>query len=104
MSRFYLLPPRSVLADHLAYSLARFLPGLDCSLTERQRLVEVMLDAFPLPEEVFVLFRDELPEGAAPERILIEGYGAEPGDEVLEVQLGQPDRRWRISNLACRAA
>ncbi|HEY7310118.1 MAG TPA: hypothetical protein VH643_12220 [Gemmataceae bacterium] len=100
MSIFYLLPPRPFVGDRFADFLHTLFPGLDWDSSERASLAELLGDAAGRPD-VFVVFRDELPREEAPSRALIDGYGAEPGDEVVEVRPGgRPGevhtRRWRI--------
>lgn len=104
MATFYLLPARGVLGDHLADALGGCLPGVDWTTTARQRLAELLVLTLELRDEVFLVFRDELPRGAAPESALIDGYGAEPGDEVVEVRPGLTSRRWRIGHVSPLAA
>ena len=96
MATFYLLPPRSVLGDHLLDGVERLLPGLDISIAARRRLTEAFLDALEPRGEVYLVFRDELPDGASSEQALLDGYGAEAGDEVIEVRPGSAARRWRV--------
>ncbi len=104
MATFYLLPARGVLGDQIVDTLGVFLPGIDWTTSARQRLAELLVQTLELRDEVFLVFRDELPGGSAYESALIEGYGAEPGDEVVEVRPGLPSRRWRISQLPHLAA
>ncbi|MFO0879582.1 MAG: hypothetical protein U0840_19735 [Gemmataceae bacterium] len=99
MATFYLLPGRSSVSDQLVDSMGQFLPGIDWPMTDRLRLGEILLEQLALRDGVYLVFRDELPRGAAPESALIDGYGAESGDEVVEVRPGLPARRWRIGHL-----
>ena len=101
MSLYYLLPPRGVLADRLADSLQLLLPGIDWPIDARRRLGELVEAAIAGREDVYVVHRDELPQGA-PEFGLIDGFGATSGDEVVEVRPGgRPgefhSRRWRVA-------
>ena len=96
MATFYLLPPRSVLGDSLLEGVERLLPGFDLGMAARRRLTEAFLDALEPRGEVYLVFRDDLPAGASSEQSLIDGYGAEAGDEVIEVRPGSASRRWRI--------
>ncbi len=52
--------------------------------------------------DVYVVFREDLPEGEPTHRALADGFGAETGDEVVEVKPGgRPGelvaRRWAVS-------
>lgn len=100
MATFYLLPPRSLLADHLVASVEGHFPGLEWDVAARRQLVERFVEALPLGEETFVVFREDLPEAAGVreqvEEALADGYGAETGDEILEVRPGCPARRWCV--------
>jgi hypothetical protein len=102
MATFYLLPPRPLLADHVGRLLGDVLPGLHWAATERARLADEIAAAASAHEGVFVVYREELPDGEPPARALADGFGAEPGDEVVEVRPGpRPGelaaRRWRIA-------
>ncbi len=104
MYTFYLLPPRSVLADHLADCVQRLLPGLDLTVAGREQLLAAVCAALP-GEDVFLVHREDLPAGERPEQALIDGYGAGPGDEVIEVRpTARPgemtSRRWRVGETA----
>jgi len=101
MSTFYLLPPRAHLADRLADSLASLLPGLDWPAAARRRLVDWLTDAAVPHPDVFLVPREDLPPGEPLEQALVAAFGAEPGDEVIEVRplaAAGPlaTRRWRL--------
>ena len=51
--------------------------------------------------DVFVVYLDDLPAGELPDRALADGFGAQAGDEVVDVRAtGRPGevsaRRWRL--------
>jgi hypothetical protein len=102
MSVFYLLPPRPLLGDRLAEWLHRLFPGLDWDGGARSGLVERLAEAAAEGRtDVWIVYRDDLPGGEPPARALVDGFGAEPGDEVVEVRPdgrgdGLTARRWRI--------
>src|SRR5262245_24783237 len=105
MSTFYLLPPRPVIADAFAAFLNQFFPGLDWDAAMRTNMAHALGAAASGRPDVFVVYRDDLPEGEAPSRVLAEIYGAEPGDEVVELRFtGRPceftSRRWRLQRPA----
>ena len=102
MSTFYLLPPRVVVGDRLGDALTVLLPGVSLDSEGRARVAEVVLESLQGQLDVYLVPRDELPGGEVPERALIDGYGATPGDEVVEVRpAARPgefaSRRWRIT-------
>jgi hypothetical protein len=101
MSVFYVLPPRPLLAEHVAAYLRGFFPGLDWSPATRLNLTEALAAAGTCHPDVYVVFREELPEGESTRQALVDGFGAEEGDEVVEVRAGgRPgeltSRRWLI--------
>jgi hypothetical protein len=101
MSIFYLMPPRPFLGDRFALFLQTYFPGLDWDCTERTGLAELLGAAAGGRRDVFVVYRDDLPAEESAKQALVHGYGAEPGDEVIEVRPGgRPGevitRRWRV--------
>jgi hypothetical protein len=101
MSIFYLLPPRSTLADYLADCLNTVLPGLDLDAAARERLWRTLSEA-AAGSDVFLVHREDLPVGERSDRALQDGCGARAGDEVVEVRTrGRGDRftstRWQMS-------
>jgi hypothetical protein len=101
VSTFYLLPPRPVLGDSLVRFLQNIFPGLDWDVAARLRLAEVLGAALPAGADVYLVHREDLPAGEALARALADGFGAEAGDEVVEVRpTGRPGEmttnRWRL--------
>jgi hypothetical protein len=100
MSIFYLMPPRPFLGDRFAAFLQTIFPGLDWDRGERTGLADVLVAAAGR-DDVFVVYRDDLPGEDLPLQALVNGFGAEAGDEVVEVRPGgRPGemiaRRWRV--------
>lgn len=101
MSTFYLLPPRSFLSRWLADRLKPVFPHLAASPADGTDLAALLASALERPD-VFVVHREDLPPGEDPARALQDGFGAEPGDEVIEV-VGGPTagelhaRRWPVA-------
>ena len=101
MAIFYVLPPRPLIADHLTDYLASWLPGLDWDDSTRMNLTEAIRAAATCQPDVYLVFREELPEGIATMEALIDGFGAEHGDVVIEVRTAFDEshpaaRRWHI--------
>jgi hypothetical protein len=101
VSTFYVLPPRPLLGDRVADFLHAVLPGLDWDDAMRTNLADAIAAAASVHEDVYVVFRDDVPAGEALARALADGFGAEAGDEVVEVRPdGTPgrltSRRWRF--------
>ncbi len=102
MSIFYLMPPRPFVGDRFAAFLQDLFPGLDWDSGQRTDLADVLGDAAGGRDGVFIVYRDELPREESPTQALVNGFGAEAGDEVVEVRPGgRPGevvtRRWRVS-------
>jgi hypothetical protein len=100
MALFFLLPPRAHLADHLANALHDWLPGHTLTVADRQRLCACVCEALA-GDEVYLIHREDLPAGERAEPALVDGYGAAPGDEIVEVRPAARagefhSRRWRI--------
>jgi hypothetical protein len=101
MSLFYLLPPRPFLGDRIADFLHTYLPGLSWDSSTRTSLADLLGETVGEREGVYVIYRDELPHEESTPRALVDGFGAEPGDEVVEVRPGSRfgeviTRRWRV--------
>lgn len=98
MAIFYVLPPRVVLGNAVADLLANFFPGLDWRVEDRVRLAEVLGEGAESRPGVYVLFREDLPQGEPLPRALVDGFGAEVGDEVVEIRPpgAGPSRRWKV--------
>jgi hypothetical protein len=88
MATFYLLPPRELLERTLGELLGKLLPGLPLPADTWSALAEHLAAGWA---EVFLVPRDELPDGD-PVGALVDGYGAEPGDRVVEISLTRPPR------------
>ncbi len=85
MATFYLLPPRACLEQTVGEVLARFLPGLPLPADSWDAVVERIGSAAGWPADVFLVPRDDLPEGEAVSSALAAALGAEAGDRVIEV-------------------
>lgn len=101
MSTFYLLPSRPVLGERLADLLQSFFPGLDFDRQRWAELADVLGSVILEHPDIFVVYREELPEGEDVVTALSEGFGAVAGDEVVEIRsAGKPGelltRRWRL--------
>lgn len=101
MATFYLLPPRPYLGDRFAGFLQAFFPGLDWAVGERTQLADVFGAALVGRSDIYLVFREDLPQGESPSRALVDGFGAEAGDEVVEVRPGPAPgevvaSRWRV--------
>ena len=101
MSTFYLLPPRPVLGRCLADAFIELVPGLDWTARESVELADLFAEALARRPDAYAVYREELPDGEEPGQALMHGYGADVGDDVVELRAGiRPGalraRRWRV--------
>lgn len=101
MATFYLLPPRPLLGQRFAAYLHNLFPGMEFGVPEWPELAETLGAAASRQPEVYVVYREELADDGDPSLSLMEGFGAEAGDEVVEVRPGpRPEeltsQRWRL--------
>jgi hypothetical protein len=100
MSTFYLLPPRRVVAKYLTAALGIPVDFAEDNAPLWNEAAETLSRAVEATG-AFVVYREDLPAGENPARALADGFGAEVGDEVIEVQPGAgPARRWRVPPVA----
>jgi hypothetical protein len=100
MSRFYLLPSRPQLGERFASYLESSFPGLEWSSDAWAALAEQIAVVAASVPDTFILYREELPDGEDLVAALTDGFGAEAGDEIVEVIPGKQPRRWRIGQAA----
>lgn len=89
MATFYLLPPRSCLEQALGDVLTRLLPGLPIPAEAWEAITDRIRLDVGWPDDVFLVPRDDLPEGEPAGEALAAAFGAEPGDRVVEVSLAR---------------
>jgi hypothetical protein len=102
MSTFYLLPPRPVVGERVAGFLQLFFPGLQWDAAVRSHLADSLGEVALGHPDVYVVYREDLPPGDSVARSLVDGFGAEPGDEVIELRLAGRGveltaARWRVA-------
>jgi hypothetical protein len=106
MARFYVLPPRSVVADCMARSLRLSLPGLPIPVYTMEDLLDVLQSSYDEEMEVFVIFREEVPDGMDLEIAMADAFGADCGDEITELRLTAAghlaSRSWRLEAMPVR--
>jgi hypothetical protein len=98
MATFYVLPPRSVLGRRLAAVL-----GIALADPDEMAWAEFgdALCRAIAQTGAYIVYRDDLPAGEELNRALADGYGAEIGDEVIEIRgdAALTTRRWRMGPL-----
>lgn len=105
MATFYLMPPRRLLGERFAAQLRALFPGLDWDSATWPNLADALAAAATCHPDVYVVFREELPDGEDLRRALEHGFGAEAGDVIVEVKTGvrpgeMTARRWRLGEAA----
>jgi hypothetical protein len=105
MSTFYVLPPKSFLGACFAGYLKPLFPGLPWTDAACADLAGALAAAVCRQPDIYVVYREELPEGESTARALADGFGAEPDDEVVEIAAGNrlgelTARRWRLAEAA----
>lgn len=91
MTTFYLLPPRAVLGH-------RVFAALGIPLAQSPVCAE-LADAISKTIETMgalVVYRDDLPLDEEPARALVDGFGAEAGDEIIEIGSDHAPRHWQL--------
>lgn len=96
MSTFYLLPSRPLLGQQFRAFLQGYFPGLDWDAPRRAELAELLGATAQEQAGVFVIFQEDVPEGADLRQTLAEDFGAATGDDVVEVAAGGAARRWQM--------
>jgi hypothetical protein len=86
MAVFYLLPSRTHLSRQWVRYFRQWFPGLAESGPELADLVAEVLA--PQPGN-YVVFADDLPDDGPVWEALEDGFGAGPGDRVIDVRGGQ---------------
>jgi len=85
MARFYVLPP----LEHVELALSRFfadwLPGLPLGPAAARRMLEVLVGEPADDSAAFIVHRDHLPGSGNLIADLTQGFGAEDGDEAIEI-------------------
>jgi len=104
MSIFYILPPRTILGEVLAKLLRPMMPGLKISRETCIDLVEGLVADSPDADQTYLVHREDLPEGVDLNAVLRDGYGAEPGDQIVQVSVGTRVDEPRIDSWRLEAA
>jgi hypothetical protein len=96
MATFYLLPSRETLEGTLGETLGKVLPGLPLPVDSWDIIAEQLATAARWPDDVFLIPRDDLPDTESVGEALADGFGAEPGDRVVEVGTRSEPRVWTV--------
>ncbi len=109
MSTFYLLPSRPLLGQRFAEFLQTVFPGQQWPREQWCDLAEALGATVARDGNVYVVYREDIPDGVALDEAMMREFGAAPGDEVIEVALGGrlavlTARRWRLEDGPRRVA
>jgi hypothetical protein len=92
MATFYILPPRECLDRAVSELFGKLLPGLPVPADGWAVLSEHIAEIASWPADLFLIPRDDLPDGERLHDALASGFGAEEGDRVVEVRLAGAPR------------
>jgi hypothetical protein len=105
MATFYVLPPRSMVETILAEQFQRALPGLSLNSDDANQLLEMLSTTLLGRADTYLVFREELDLSEPAAQALANGFGAEPGDLIIEMQPGSKPgqfqtNRWSLPEAA----
>lgn len=92
MATFYVLPSRHQLGQRCNEWLATLLPGVAWPRGDWPQLAEAFVSAVQDRPGVFVVFREDGDERLPLRSMLARDFGAEPGDDVVEIGMGEAGR------------
>jgi hypothetical protein len=103
MARFYLLPQRSLVNLRFMDYASLLLPGL--TNPGGVDFVAMLHELGRRQPGIYLVHREDLPLDEDPVQALVDGFGAETGDEIIEVRTGgRPSettfRRWCVGRAA----
>src|SRR5436309_2144530 len=104
MATFYLLPSFRFLGQSFKGHLQILFPGLNWDESALRRLAEQVSEAASRHPNVYLVHHHELTENEDMVQALVDGFGAEPGDEVVEMYAGARLGEWRIQRRIVKEA
>jgi hypothetical protein len=87
MAAFYVLPPRDCLDRAVTELFTKLLPGLPLPVDAWAAVTEHLAETASWPADLYLVPRDDLPDGEPIHDALASSFGAETGDRVVEVRL-----------------
>ncbi len=101
MAFFYLMPSRSTVGERFAVLLHEWFPGQAWDLQHPAELAERLAEGVQKRDDTFVVFQEDLADDLPIERVLQRDFGADVGDDVIDVRLGShlldtQSHHWRI--------
>src|SRR5262245_5142733 len=104
MSTFYVMPSRPLLGRLFGEFLSSLFPGLEWNECDWSDLGEALGAAARFQPEVYVLFREDLAYEEDIAACLVRDFGAEPGDQIIDVEAGSDGPSVRYRQVGWRAA
>ena len=101
MATFYVLPPRECMEQAAAEFCRRVLPGVPVPETLWE---DVLASVAAGPPDAFFVHREDLAGSGDVIADLADGFGAEPGDEVVEIGLAVGTAAARVRRSAVPTA
>jgi hypothetical protein len=103
MSTFLILPPRECLEQAVRQFTTRYFPGLNYPPAFTEVMIESLVASNGGANNCILLYREEL-LGEDLHAELVDGFGAEPMDTVIEIGFGSDQRSApvRMSRIAAR--
>jgi hypothetical protein len=104
MATFVILPPREILEHAIHGFVETHFPGRSVLAGTWERMLADVVDG----PDVYPLHREDLPETDDVAMALVVGFGAEPGDHVVEYTLPRGReaarvRRWVVPGVSATA-
>lgn len=87
MATFYVLPARPLFEQMMDRLLAEWLPTVPGPILPAEELTDLVRTHVERKAEIFIVYRDELPEGVDLIDGLRDAFGAENGDDIIELHL-----------------
>lgn len=85
MSTFFVLPPRECLEFAVADFVARVLPGLSAPPAVADALLAALEFEANRDDDAYFVHREELAGSGDTAADLMNGFGAAPGDQVVDI-------------------
>lgn len=101
MATFYILPPRECLEQAVADFARQVLPGVEMPETLWEHFLEAVSGE---PLDAYFIHREDLPGSADVLADLADAFGAEAGDEVVEIGLAVGSAAARVRRSAIPTA
>jgi hypothetical protein len=88
MATFYVMPSRRVLGQRFADMLSAIGPGAKFVPSDWPELAETLAGVLQQQRDVHVVFREDLDEEMSVKDSLVQHFGADLKDEIVEVRFG----------------